>query len=362
LLINGEDDPIATAESLLTQGRAGDAARLLRRYLQEGRGGLLLRLTLQKMLIASGDTHGALELARETAHTNPDAAPAALGLGEALLAAGQLPSAIGECQRALRLDPDLWGARFALGRAWLDVGEAEKALDAFATIPTGAAPEGLAAKVADAQAMQAAQRSDPRYVRHLFDQFSSDYDSRMLGQLGYGAPGILRQLAEFVGIGDDRRILDLGCGTGLAGEAFRARARQLDGMDLSPAMIEKARARGIYDELSVGDLEETLARGTGGYDLILAADTLVYLGDLTKVMDGAARTLARNGFFLFTVEAKEGEGYALGPKRRWRHSESYLRNEAAGVGLDVAGFMNCQPRSEAGTPVEGFAVALRRDG
>jgi predicted TPR repeat methyltransferase len=358
--LQADGDPIATAESLLAQGRAGDAARLLRRRLQERGGGLLLQLTLQKMLVASGDKSGALELARETAHTNPNAAPAALGLGEALLAAGQLPSAIGEFQRALRLDPDLWDARFALGRAWLDAGEAEKALDAFATIPAAAAPEEFADRVAAAQAMRAAQRSDPRYVRHLFDQFSSDYDSRMLGQLGYAAPGILRQLAEFVGVGDHMRILDLGCGTGLAGEAFRERVARLEGIDLSPAMIEKARARGIYNALSVGDLEETLARDAGGYDLILAADTLVYLGDLTKVMDGAVRTLAPGGFFLFTVEATDGEGFVLGPKRRWRHSDSYLRSEAVRAGLDVVGFMNCRPRSEAGIPVEGFAVAMQR--
>jgi predicted TPR repeat methyltransferase len=179
-----------------------------------------------------------------------------------------------------------------------------------------------------------------------------------LGQLRYGAPGILRQLADLVDVGTGRRVLDLGCGTGLAGDAFRAGAMRLDGIDLSPAMIEKARARGIYDALSVGDLEETLAQGADAYDLILAADTLVYLGDLTNVMRGAARTLARNGFFLFTVEAMDGEGFALGPKRRWRHSDFYLRAVATRAGLDVAGFMNCQPRSEAGTPVEGFAVAL----
>ena len=61
---------------------------------------------------------------------------------------------------------------------------------------------------------------------------------------------------------DKLAILDLGCGTGLAGLAFQPLAARLDGVDLSPAMIEKARARGIYDHLDVADLE-TRAGGAG---------------------------------------------------------------------------------------------------
>src|SRR6201999_4397445 len=100
----------------------------------------------------------------------------------------------------------------------------------------------------------------------------------------------------------------------------RPRAGRLDGIDLSPAMIEKARARGIYDGLVVGDIETALV---GRYDLILAADTLVYLGDLGPLFAAVADHLAPGGFFLFTTEAKDGEGFELGPKRRWRHSLPY---------------------------------------
>ena len=91
---------------------------------------------------------------------------------------------------------------------------------------------------------------------------------------------------------------------------------------------------------------------------MLAADTLVYLGALEATVEGVARALKADGFFLFTVEKKEGEGFELGPKRRWRHSEMYIR-ELAG-GLEVAGLLACSPRTEGGTPVEGLAVALSK--
>lgn len=350
------EDPIEAAEALIAQGRAVDAARDLRARLDAGRGGLLARITLVKALLAAGDTTGALAEAREAVSLNPNIAPAVLTLGEALLAADLLPTAIAELQRTLRLDPDLARARELLASAWLKAGEADKALEALRELD-----DPPADMVAAAEAIKTAQRSDPGYVRHLFDQFSADYDSRMIGQLGYAAPQILLDLAAMVMAGrENLTILDLGCGTGLAGMAFRPFAARLDGIDLSPAMIDKARARNIYDSLTVADLETALSTPGPAYDLILAADTLVYLGDLSTVFAAAHARLHPDGFLLFTVERADREGFELGPKRRWRHSEAYLRELAGRAGFHVAGLVAATPRHEAGMPVPGFAVALVR--
>jgi predicted TPR repeat methyltransferase len=343
-----EGDPIEAAEALIASGRAADAARDLKARLEAGRGGLLARLTLVKALLAANDIQSALEEAREAASLNPNAAPAMLALGEALLAAELLPTAIAELQRALRLDPDLPRARLLLGEAWLQAGEADKAL-AQSDDP------GL---VARAQAIQQSQRSDAGYVRHLFDQFSADYDKRMLVDLRYSAPQVLADLFTMVMPGREAlAILDLGCGTGLAGQVFKPVAARLDGVDLSPKMIAAAQARHIYDHLSVADLETALAAPEPKYDLVLAADTLVYLGDLARVFDAVRTKLAPDGYFLFTVESAAA-GFDLGPKRRWRHSEAYLRDLAVQNALSVAGLVAAVPRHEANQPVEGFAVAL----
>jgi predicted TPR repeat methyltransferase len=352
-----DGDPIEAAEALIASGQAAKAARDLRARLEAGRGGLLARLTLIKALLACGDTQAALAEAREGASLNGNVAPAVMALGEALLAADALPIAIAELQRALRLDPDLPRARLLIATAWLKAGEADKALESLAELDDPP-PEMVAA----AKAIKAAPRSDAGYVRHLFDQFSADYDARMIGQLSYAGPQILTDLADMVMMGrEDLSVLDLGCGTGLAGVVFKARAARLDGVDLSPAMVEKARERGIYDDLAVADLETALASAGPSYDLIVAADTLVYLGDLKAVFEGARARLAPDGYFLFTTEAKTGEGFELGPKRRWRHSDAYLRATATAAGLSVAGLVAATPRHEANQPVEGFAVALTRE-
>jgi predicted TPR repeat methyltransferase len=300
-----------------------------------------------------------LSAAREAALLRPWSAAEAFAHGEAMMGAGDLPAAIGEFQRALRLDHEYREARFALGRAWLTAGEAEKALEAFARLDE--TYPGLTEEIAEAEAMRTRPRSDAGYVRHLFDQFSAGYDARMTAQLSYRAPQILRELADLVVPFRERlSILDLGCGTGLTGAAFKDMAARLDGIDLSPAMIDKARAKGIYDTLIVGDIEAAAADSGARYDLVLAADTLVYLGDLGPVLAATARHLQPQGFFLFTVEKKEGEGFELGPKRRWRHSQAYLRGQALLAGFDVAGLVACAPRHEANLPVEGFAAAFAR--
>jgi predicted TPR repeat methyltransferase len=350
------ETPLETAFRLLEEGNAAAAAACLEALIGEGHGGLLARLTLARALTAAGEAEKAVATARETASLHPEVAEAALGLGAALLAGEKLPLAIAEFQRALRLDSENAEARYLLGCAWLEAGEPEPALAAFEALE---GMPGLAERIAEAQAMKARPRSDAGYVRHLFDQFSADYDSRMLGQLSYQAPVILRELAALVLPGETGlTVLDLGCGTGLSGAAFRDRALRLVGIDLSPAMIAKARSRGVYDDLTVADIEAGL--GIETYDLVVAADTLVYLGDLEPAFAKVAAALKSGGTFLFTVESKDGDGFEIGPKRRWRHSEPYLRTQAAAHGFSVAGLMACVPRHEAHVPVNGYAVALTK--
>jgi predicted TPR repeat methyltransferase len=290
-----------------------------------------------------------------------DAPSDLLARGQNLLAAGDLPAAIAEFERAVALDPDFAAARHALGLAWLEAGEPDRAAECLSTLVASPFAADAAVRLELAHAMKAADRSPPGYVRHLFDQFSTGYDSFMLGELNYRAHLILRELADLVL--PKRRaldILDLGCGTGLTGAAFAGIARRLDGVDLSPRMIEQASARGIYERLIVADLDSVLAEKGSPYDLILAADTLVYVGDLGPAFRGAAGRLTPGGFFLCTVEHQSHDGYSLGPKRRYRHGEDYLRLEAERSSLEVMALLQCTPREDAKTPVEGLALALQR--
>src|SRR3954451_12089357 len=109
-------------------------------------------------------------------------------------------------------------------------------------------------------------------------------------------------------------MLDLGCGTGLAGAAFRAHVDWLIGVDLSPRMVEEARKKGLYDRLAVGDISPFLAGNAGrSAHLVIAADVFAYVADFANVCAAAARVLSDGGVFGFTVETHDGDGAIVDP-------------------------------------------------
>jgi len=351
-------DPVSEAEALTAEGRGAEAAMQLGALIGEGRGGLLARRALVMALISGGRAGDAVAAGRELSQLGANWGEGLVAFGRALLANDALPAAIGEFQRALRIDPDCGSAEMALAEAWADAGEAEKAdTHLQRAVALGQDGSAVAARLA---AKRGQARSDAGYVRHLFDQFSSDYDTRMRGALAYRAPEILAELMTMVSGGKPTKVatLDLGCGTGLAAPAFKPFASTLTGIDLSPQMIGQAKAGGLYDALVVGDVESWLAETPMSFGRAIAADVLVYLGDLTAVFAGVRRVLKPGGTFFFTVERSEDSDFMLQETKRWAHGEVYLQHMAAAHGFDVRGLMACTPRVNKGVPIPGLAGAF----
>ncbi len=94
--------------------------------------------------------------------------------------------------------------------------------------------------------------------------------------------------------------------------------------------------------------------------LILAADTMIYLGDLAPTFFGVAARLEPEGFYIFAVESAADGEWQQTPANRFRHSTAYLKAEAERAGLVFVDAMECTLRFEASTPVAGLAVALQK--
>jgi predicted TPR repeat methyltransferase len=207
-------------------------------------------------------------------------------------------------------------------------------------------------------------RAPAAFVAAHFDAYAERFDRQLVGVLRYRAPELLREaLARLLPpAGGNLDVLDAGCGTGLAGPLFRPWARRLDGVDLSPAMIARARERQVYDRLEVGELTETLAARPDTYDLIVAADVLVYFGDLVPVLTAARRALRRGGWFAFSVEKGSEGGFALRNTGRYTHDLDYLRRTAAAACFPEAGAEEVVLRLQDGDPVPGYLVVLQNQG
>jgi predicted TPR repeat methyltransferase len=162
----------------------------------------------------------------------------------------------------------------------------------------------------------------------------------------------VRGAAKARAIGRFAAALDLGCGTGLAGEALRGDVVALSGIDLSPAMIAQARRKGLYDELVAAEaLDYLTASSERRFDLVIAADVFVYMGDLTAILARAARVMRPRGLLAFTVETHAGSGVVLGEKLRFAHSPEYVRGVVAGSGFELFQLEHTSSRQEGGEPV-----------
>ena len=175
------------------------------------------------------------------------------------------------------------------------------------------------------------------YLRRLFDQCTARYDAALTEHLHYRGPAFLRVAVESALHRLKRALhfasmLDLGCGTGLAGAVFRPFVERLVGVDLSPAMIARVETKKIYDRLAVGNLGNFLTGEIANqktHDLVLAADVFVYVNELSPILTNMARALTPAGIVAFTVEIHADDGVELFPTLRFAHGEPYLRDVIA---------------------------------
>jgi predicted TPR repeat methyltransferase len=267
--------------------------------------------------------------------------------------------------------PDFATAWFALGAIRERLGDRDGAVAAFmkASLADSDDYHGARLQLARLGASEAAPAMTEPYVRRLFDQYAARYDAALTEHLRYRGPALLADAVKSA-LGRLRRpmqfdsLLDLGCGTGLAGRVFRPFAVRLTGVDLSAAMIARAEAKGDYDRLVVGSIAIFLANEiakNANYDLVLAADVFVYVNDLAPVFAGITRVLAPHGIVAFTVETHSGAGVVLLPTLRFAHGEGYLHEAIGDAGLKLLTLEKATIRTEKGLPVDGFvAIALRQ--
>ncbi len=304
-------------------------------FLSSGDPALDRRHEWARGLIERGEVQAAADLLVETLARGPSFIAGWFLLGEANELAGDKEAAIAAFRRALKLDPeDRLGAGLRLARL-----KARKAPRAMSRVMSAA------------------------YVRTLFDQYAGRFDRELVEALHYSGPALLAAALEKTA-GERRfnRTLDLGCGTGLMGEAVRARTEELVGVDLSENMVETARRKQIYDRLAVSDLAYFLAAEPEAFELILAADVFVYLPDLKPVCAAVAHKLSPGGLFAFTVETHEGDGTILRETLRFAHGERHLRDAAVAAGMEILLLEKVATRQEKNLPVAGLLAVLSARG
>lgn len=142
-------------------------------------------------------------------------------------------------------------------------------------------------------------------AREAYEAFAPVYDdfNRGYGYMYERWTGVLLEKAEEAGMGG-KQLLDVACGTGLSFISMPGRGWRVTGCDISPAMIELARAKAGDDvSLHVADMRELPDLGL--FDLIWVVNGpinyLLSTGELKAALKGMSRNLAAGGIVLFDV-------------------------------------------------------------
>ncbi|WP_027171185.1 methyltransferase domain-containing protein [Methylobacterium sp. 10] len=293
---------------------------------------------------------------------------------EACLVEGDAQGAAEMAEQALEIAPRYAAAWFLLGRArearhlaTADPGDHHAALRAYGNALDLDPHDELGARLRLVQIGQgdALGSISPAYIRALFDGYAPRFERHLVNDLHYRGPELLVAALDALeaapeSFGD---VLDLGCGTGLMGEALAGRARTLTGIDVSPGMLAQAARGKRYHRLVEGDLTRLLAdEPPDSADLVVAADVFIYVGGLTRVMTEAARILRPSGLVAFTVQWHPEGGLVLGMDARYAHGDRYLRQVADEAGFDLASLDPAAIRRERGIDVPGRVVVLRKTG
>ena len=288
----------------------------------------------------------------------------ALGLRAVALARmGRQAQALAAYDRVVAAEPrlaEMWSQRGSLLR---EMGRLDEAAASYAEARARGGNAELhdwfLAGVGGAEAPAAAPSG---YVEALFDDYAAEFDAHLVDVLGYQGH---RLLVENLPVPPERRFaaaLDLGCGTGLCGPLLAPRTDRLVGIDLARGMLDRAGALGVYERLERAEAVAWLEANRETFDLIVAADVLVYLGDLAPLFAAARRALADDGVFAFSIELGEAGDdsppFALQPSLRYTHSARRVRELAARHGFRVDGELEATLRTDRHEAVRALYVYL----
>ena len=293
----------------------------------------------------------------------PDNTRALKGRGLILWKSHRREEALACYEHLLRLEPDYADGWIMKGAALGDLSRDEEAIASYRKaleFDDVANPDKIRYVLASLGSEAVPDASPLEYVRDLFDKYARRFEDHLVRQLNYRVPELLAAQLQPLLPPRPVDVLDLGCGTGLCGVFLKPLARSLTGRDVSAKMLEEARGKQIYDTLVAAEIGAYLAQQSARFDLIVAADVFIYIGDLSLVFKGAHEALRPGGLFAFSTEVSEGAESRLLGSLRYSHSAAYVGRLAAETGWQVESVTQQMLREEDRLGVVGQLAVLRR--
>ena len=184
-----------------------------------------------------------------------------------------------------------------------------------------------------------------QYNELLFNNFAPTYE-QTLKNINYAVIDKICELyAPLKG-----KVLDLGCGTGLAADKLKNDHNSFVGVDLAEGMLQVAKSKGLYEKLVHDDIVAYLEREKIDVQLVLAADVFCYFANLEPII-----RLCQGKKMLFSIESNSTiETYYLQANGRYQHNPQHVRQILFEHGYSKITTTEMILRSENGIPIVGM--------
>ncbi len=258
-------------------------------------------------------------------------------------------------QRVLQLAPQHIDAMLNMAATFLKIDQHEKSNAYYASVLAISPGHPIASYSLSVSQGKTCWSSAPdEFISRLYDRYAMHYEHQMVQQLQYRVPNLFLEIIQRLPKEKAWRLLDLGCGTGLVGEKLRDVTSFLVGVDISAAMLKIAENKKIYDVLQCQTFDAYLAVCEDKFDVVYAADSLIYTGDLLPLFQKIKSVLLPKGYFLFSVERHQDKSdFQLQPTGRFTHGEDYLRKISKISGFSWVVWQSCVLRMQQGEAVKG---------
>jgi len=314
---------------------------------------------LGQVLVRQGNLDEATTYFEKVIYINPSFFPAHVELAKLQKLSGKFEDAIAGFRKALSFEPDSLPILHELANVLASQDKHAEAIKCYERILELNPVDSSSRHALSALRSETTDAAPKMHVEGLFDNMAPTFEHH-LNELDYRVPQRLQELLiGTVGPGIRfKNTLDLGCGTGLSGQVFHAMTERLTGVDLSSGMIKVAKQKSIYDALYTEDITEYLNRSSEKYDLIVATDVFVYLGNLNPLFAAVAHQCMDNARFLFSIEQCESMDYELLYTGRYAHSDSYIKTLQNKYGFSLEASQLVEIRKERSESIMGRIYIL----
>lgn len=161
-------------------------------------------------------------------------------------------------------------------------------------------------------------------VKAFYDQHADSYDATLLEDIGYVAPRVSADVFNVYCTDKQASIIDLGCGTGLVGEALAQHGfTAIDGADYSAGMLRVAGRKNCYRALFPIDLNQAFAIEDDSYAAAISVGAFSQAHIRKEALAEAVRIVRPTGLvcIMLNEQALHAHGFYA----------EYQRLETAGI-------------------------------